>query len=235
MCAVCNHLHGVQLHHITPRNEGGSDDISNAIPLCPNCHDATHAQYGAGRTTRAYTEHELRKHLARTVELAARQASLRPGGEDWQHDLDLLKFYAVCLDRPAFRTLFHNELSFADFDQALEDTVLALNTGLRRTRDGTLIEQAEGKRAVVNPAWRDALDIVVSETMQARHALRRGLGLDRMILQLDWLGDPLHHFQHTDGGLGANIDGHRQAAINAMNAVLEDARLPLLKHVGDWS
>jgi len=40
---------------------------------------------------------------------------------------------------------FHNELSFADFDQALEGTVLAINTGLWRTRDGTVIERSAGK------------------------------------------------------------------------------------------
>lgn len=36
MCAVCNRLHGVQVHHIVPRHVGGSDQIDNAIPLCPN-------------------------------------------------------------------------------------------------------------------------------------------------------------------------------------------------------
>jgi 5-methylcytosine-specific restriction endonuclease McrA len=71
MCAVCNRLHGVQVHHIVMRSEGGSDDESNAIPLCPNCHDEVHAQHAPGRTTRVYTENELRQHLHRTVDLAA--------------------------------------------------------------------------------------------------------------------------------------------------------------------
>lgn len=26
-------------HHITPRSEGGADDISNLITLCSSCHD----------------------------------------------------------------------------------------------------------------------------------------------------------------------------------------------------
>jgi len=29
----------LQLHHIKPRDKGGSDDISNLIPLCVKCHD----------------------------------------------------------------------------------------------------------------------------------------------------------------------------------------------------
>jgi len=48
--AVCNRLHGVQVHHIVPRHQGGSEDASNAIPLCPNCHDEVHADtHLAGR------------------------------------------------------------------------------------------------------------------------------------------------------------------------------------------
>src|SRR5260370_25405613 len=144
--AVCNRLHGVQVHHIVPRHLGGSDDPSNAIPLCPNCHDEVHARYAPGRATRVYTERQLRGHLERPIDLASRQAHLAVGNDDWKHDFELVKFYANCLDRSAFRTHFHNELSFADFDQSLEDTVLALNTGLWRTRDGTLIERAAGKR-----------------------------------------------------------------------------------------
>lgn len=41
-CCICGLLHRVQLHHIIPREEGGTDDIENAIPLCPNCHDEVH-------------------------------------------------------------------------------------------------------------------------------------------------------------------------------------------------
>src|SRR5689334_21991685 len=125
MCAVCNRMHGVQVHHILPRSEGGSDDASNAIPLCPTCHDEVHAKRAPGRTTRLYTDGELRKHLERTMDLATRQASLRPGGEDWTADVEAVRFYVQCLDRPAFRTYFHQELSFSDLDQALEDTGLA--------------------------------------------------------------------------------------------------------------
>jgi uncharacterized coiled-coil protein SlyX len=30
---------GVDIHHIVPQADGGSDDIDNAAPLCQNCHD----------------------------------------------------------------------------------------------------------------------------------------------------------------------------------------------------
>ena len=71
MCAVCNWRHQVQVHHLIPLERGGTDDIANAIPLCPTCHDAVHASYVPGRTTRQYTAQELRHHLERTVARAA--------------------------------------------------------------------------------------------------------------------------------------------------------------------
>src|ERR1700716_3132248 len=119
MCAICKHLHRVSVHHIVPLADGGTDDVANAIPLCPNCHDEVHATYVLGRTTRQYTPGELRRHLKETIRLAARQATLAPGTDDWKADADLIRFYAQCLDRPAFRTYFHQELSFTDLDQAL--------------------------------------------------------------------------------------------------------------------
>ena len=27
------------VHHMIPRDEGGSNDITNLVPLCPDCHD----------------------------------------------------------------------------------------------------------------------------------------------------------------------------------------------------
>jgi len=179
MCAVCNRLHGVQVHHIVPRSAGGSDEAANAIPLCPNCHDEVHAHNTPGRTTRLYSEEELRGHLERTTRLAATQAGLRPGSKQWKADADLVRFYAQCLDRPAFRTPFHQEMSFADLDQALEDTALAINTGYWRTRDGAVISRARGKTQIADPGWRQKLDESVGAIEEARRVLRRSLELDR--------------------------------------------------------
>lgn len=37
-CCRCQNI-GVQVHHIIPEEKDGSDEIENAAPLCPNCHD----------------------------------------------------------------------------------------------------------------------------------------------------------------------------------------------------
>lgn len=37
-CIICGFSIAVQVHHIVPRSEGGSNDIDNAAVLCPNHH-----------------------------------------------------------------------------------------------------------------------------------------------------------------------------------------------------
>jgi len=37
-CVIC-HQAFVEIHHIVPQAEGGSDDLENAAPLCARCHD----------------------------------------------------------------------------------------------------------------------------------------------------------------------------------------------------
>jgi hypothetical protein len=41
-CCRCHEI-GIDIHHIVPQAQGGSDDIDNAAPLCQNCH----ARFGA--------------------------------------------------------------------------------------------------------------------------------------------------------------------------------------------
>lgn len=229
MCAICNHPHGVQVHHIVPKSADGSDEIGNAIPLCPNCHNEVHTAYGPGRITRLYSENELRLHLARTIELAARQATLRPGSEDWLADAELMRFFAQCLDRPAFRRWFHQELSFTDFDKALEDTSLALNTGYWRTRDGAVIGRSVGKAKLTNPDWRLRLDQIVDRVDEARRLLRDALNLDSMLFQRrSRLYDDFDLELRGDALLGQQLDELRQSAIDDINFVLSEIGDPPL-------
>lgn len=48
-CCLCKTL-GVEIHHIEPQEEGGSDSEDNAAPLCPSCHET----YGANRLKRKF-------------------------------------------------------------------------------------------------------------------------------------------------------------------------------------
>jgi len=48
-CCLCHSL-GIEVHHVLPESEGGADDIDNAAPLCPSCHEI----YGANPTKRKF-------------------------------------------------------------------------------------------------------------------------------------------------------------------------------------
>lgn len=76
-CSICPARHQVAVHHIVPPNKGGTDDIANAIPLCPSCHDAVHGSSALGRTSRAYTPEELRGFRQAKVKAVAQR---RRGG-----------------------------------------------------------------------------------------------------------------------------------------------------------
>ena len=70
-----------------------------------------------------------------------------------------------CFDRPAFQDRIYQEGRMEDFDRAIEDTIIALNTGVLRTRDGSILKKADGKSSVVNIYDRD-LAIWVDSTRE---------------------------------------------------------------------
>lgn len=41
-CVVCGFEHAVDVHHVVPRCQGGSNEVSNLVPLCPNHHVMIH-------------------------------------------------------------------------------------------------------------------------------------------------------------------------------------------------
>ncbi len=59
-----------------------------------------------------------------------------------------------------------------DFDKAIEDTIIALNTGVLRTRDGSILKKSEGKSTIENVKWREKLDTVCDMLVALRKRLR---------------------------------------------------------------
>ncbi len=56
-------------------------------------------------------------------------------------DNDILAMMAKLFDRPAFYTPIHQESNLPDFKQAITDTIQALGTGIRKARDGQVIDR----------------------------------------------------------------------------------------------
>ena len=237
-CCICG-TQKVQLHHIVRPEDGGTDDIDNAIPLCPNCHDEVHAGHAPGKTTRIYSAAELRLHRQRTIERFENEGKWKLGTSLWEADRDLILFYAQCLDRPAFRTHFHQELSFAAFDRAMEDTLTALNTGYWRLRDGTPVARAKGKASVVSRAWRDKLVQITSIVEEVRTRFHEFVGFNRMLYEMHGRGrgDLEMEFGPRFRGspdLGGWMDERRNSAIDLMNSMLSEIGHPPLQGIHGW-
>ena len=236
-CCLCKMLHSVQVHHIIPQEEGGTDKIDNAIPLCPNCHNEVHSSHVSGRITRKYTVGELKQHRQRTIDQVQKATQWGPGSSAREEDEALILFYAQCLDRPAFREHFTDENNFADFDRAMEDTLIALNTGYARLQDGTAIERAKGKVHLIRPEWRGKVDQITFHIESIRKRFQQILGLDkdirlrfsqRSLTSLDWDMEALDQRFRNDQELSEFMDKERQAAISLLNAILVDMnRSPL--------
>ena len=41
-CALCDSTQYIQVHHVIPRSEGGTNSVMNLITLCGNCHSQAH-------------------------------------------------------------------------------------------------------------------------------------------------------------------------------------------------
>jgi HNH endonuclease len=92
-CCLCGKLHLIQVHHIVPQEEGGTDDITNAIPLCPNCHDEVHRARASGSTTRSYSVQELKLHRAAAIERS------RNYDDRLEELIKILEFRAAAIER----------------------------------------------------------------------------------------------------------------------------------------
>lgn len=89
-----------------------------------------------------------------------------------EQDKEIIKFYVQCFDRPAFQDHICQEGRMEDFDKAIEDTIIALNTGVLRTRDGEVLKQSEGKSVIQNPVWREKLDAITDMLVSIRRRLK---------------------------------------------------------------
>jgi hypothetical protein len=85
-------------------------------------------------------------------------------------DDKLMYAYASCFDRPAFTTPFRLESNLADFKKAIADTIEALQTGVHRLRDGTVIKRLPSIAEICNAKLRQGLRNIVIDLQKLRAA-----------------------------------------------------------------
>ena len=84
-CCLCRRFQPLclQVHHIRPQAQGGTDEPDNLIALCLNCHSSVHTKAGMARN---FTFDELKLHKNNTI-TAVREGRLigdsePPGASD---------------------------------------------------------------------------------------------------------------------------------------------------------
>lgn len=112
----------------------------------------------------------LLHRFVRGVEFPEAEAEIRKFVDDFPDlsDADALGLMAAVFDRPAFRTPFQQESSLPAFQQAAEDTIGALNTGVWRTREGTEIRRIPSIHHIRDQRVRTVLAQVVRQVDELR-------------------------------------------------------------------
>lgn len=203
-------------------------DIHNGIWLCQSCSKLIDSD------DLRYTVDLLHKWKSLSEEIAILDLETASPAQFVEQDKELIRFYIQCFDRPAFRDEIRMEFSMEDFDQAIEDTIIALNTGVLRTRDGSIIKQSEGKAFVQNPDWREKLYNVVDILT----AIRRRLSI---------AARDGSYYQHRNGSeiiyvfhdpqLEIWLNSSREEILRIMSTICKDIGVPELhfpRHRYSW-
>ena len=141
-----------QVAHLDRNASNSAPD--NLVFLCFNHHDQHDSRTSQSK---GLTVEELTQYRAQLARFIAQSLPLS--------DVDVARALLAGLDRPAFRTPFHQESSLPRFRVAIAETIAAINTG--RTPSGT---QLPSKADVGDPAIRAALDGVVQRLVALRGA-----------------------------------------------------------------
>jgi len=151
--------------HISGADKGGArynpnlssverKSIENGIWLCQNCAkliDSDEKRYDID----LLLEWKKLSEQAALLEIEKNITSVVEG------DQEIIKSFAQCFDRPAFEDPFRQEGSMEAFYKAIEDTIIAINTGTLRTRDGTILHKSYGKAFLNNPLLKQNMDVIV--------------------------------------------------------------------------
>jgi hypothetical protein len=123
----------------------------------------------------------------------------------------IFEHFRKAFDRPAFKGAYHWHSMIVPFEQAISDTILAVDTGLRKTRQGILIDKGEGnsKSDIKNMEWRSKMDDIETHLSNIQISMRKG---DMNALYID----------------GGAIDEDRKQIINTLNKIFESMGIPLL-------
>ncbi|MEK4063259.1 MULTISPECIES: SMEK domain-containing protein [Paenibacillus] len=84
-------------------------------------------------------------------------------------DLEILEEIYNCFDRPAFSTPFYQESNLPGFIKAIEGTIEALNTGVYRLRDGSVIKNISPRSKLNDKGIREVVSSIIDDLIDLRY------------------------------------------------------------------
>jgi hypothetical protein len=198
-CCICHRFCGVKIEtdHIVPAEEGGQDDIDNAIPVCFECHAEIHSYNDKHPRGRKYTPGELKLHKERWLRLCKEHPELAlPSKRDddvgpLQALIDELAYNvevaklperqrgAAFMDEQFRRAI--GEGAIALLEERLKSSILAAYVSLSRANQCVLAEvnqdgKERGPMGARSTAAREAVDDARKKLEAAYSELLRFLG-----------------------------------------------------------
>lgn len=141
-CCLCKSI-GVEVHHIIPQEERGSDTEENAAPLCPSCHEA----YGQNP--------QKRKFIRETRDL-------------WYEICE--KRYASDADRlDEIKRLLQNTVSYEDFQEFKEELLSHMTQGIETPRSEKEIIKAIDE--LFDKVWYDRHQLLKDRVMSKKKTI----------------------------------------------------------------
>ena len=223
--------------HITAASPGGlrydsrlsseeRKSIDNGIWLCQNCAKLVDNDEDRYSTDLLIQWKKLSEQAA-LLEVESLSPPLEPSKTQ---DIELLRFYSQCLDRPAFQDPFREEGSMEAFDKAIEDTITAINTGSLRARDGAILAQGKGKAYLSNHRWRERMDVIVDllRAIRSRYALAVQTG--QIHIGSEHQGRQFYHIR--DEQVAEWMDSMRAEVVQLFSELCKQAGIPPLHFPG---
>ncbi len=136
-----------------------------------------------------------------------------------QHDLEMLREFYVCFDRPAFKINFEHEANLEDLMAALADTIAALSTGVKTLRGVIPFgKPVEGKAYFESSKIRDAFDEIVDILSGAQILYAHAKAAGYFYGQPPWIAFHQDH-QEEANRVALLIDEARNRALEIANQV----------------
>ena len=139
--------------------------------------------------------------------------------DSFNEDKNLIRFYIQCFDRPAFQHPIVQEGKMEDFQKAIEDTMIALNTGILKTRNGEILKKSEGKSLITNDSWREKFNVITDMLVAIKQKLE--IGKTDGVFWSDENG----YYCFSDIGIAVWFDKTREEILKILFSVCEEAEI----------